>query len=212
MAYTIEYGADTTEQSALNMLYLLGYSARGTSRIFGKSNEKYHVRGGNDQVAQGVCRPHGSSAGAVLPRVRAEAEDNARHSARTRWRSAGRLRNTPFVTARSPRPAKAVLDPAVLGRHRQGRASGLQKTWAIRELGMGTNSKLHLQFKQRFWNDLGSQRRDVLRPRLPEHLGGLARARPARRGILVDYTGGTIGASFGSGTPTARGQTLPRSD
>jgi monoamine oxidase len=29
------------------------------------------------------------------------------------------------------------------------------KTWAINELGMGTNSKLHLQFNSRFWRDAG---------------------------------------------------------
>ncbi len=32
--------------------------------------------------------------------------------------------------------------------------------------------------------------------------------RAARSGILVDYTGGTIGASFGSGTPTSRAKTF----
>src|SRR3954451_24498913 len=50
IAYNIEYGAETSVQSSLNMLYLLGYSAQGQLRIFGPSNEKYHVRGGNDQI------------------------------------------------------------------------------------------------------------------------------------------------------------------
>ena len=36
---------------------------------------------------------------------------------------------------------------------------GATKARAIRELGMGTNSKLHLQFKERFWADLGSTAR-----------------------------------------------------
>ena len=39
-------------QSSLNLFYLLGYSGQGQFRVFGKSNEKYHVRGGNDQIAQ----------------------------------------------------------------------------------------------------------------------------------------------------------------
>jgi monoamine oxidase len=50
VAYNIEYGAETTQQSSLNLLYLLGYSGQGQLRIFGPSNEKYHVRGGNDQI------------------------------------------------------------------------------------------------------------------------------------------------------------------
>ena len=48
VAYNIEYGAETTAQSSLNMLYLLGYIGPGQFRTFGKSNEKFHVRGGND--------------------------------------------------------------------------------------------------------------------------------------------------------------------
>ena len=34
----------------------------------------------------------------------------------------------------------------------------------------------------------------------------MTRAQPGTSGILVDYTGGTIGASFGSGTPSSRAQ------
>src|SRR3954468_17725406 len=55
IAYNIEYGAETTQQSALNLLYLLGYSGQGNLRIFGPSNEKFHVRGGNDQVASALA-------------------------------------------------------------------------------------------------------------------------------------------------------------
>ena len=52
IAYTIEYGADSAEQSSLNLLYLLGYRGQGQLRIFGASNEKYRVKGGNDQIAE----------------------------------------------------------------------------------------------------------------------------------------------------------------
>ena len=50
IAYNIEYGAESSEQSSLNLLYLLGYAGQGQLRVFGKSNEKYHVHGGNDQI------------------------------------------------------------------------------------------------------------------------------------------------------------------
>ena len=56
VAYNIEYGAETTDQSSLNMLYLLGFAGPGNLRIFGKSNEKYHVRGGNDRSRLGSPR------------------------------------------------------------------------------------------------------------------------------------------------------------
>ena len=56
VAYNIEYGAETTVQCSLNMLYLLGFVGPGKLRIFGKSNEKYHVRGGNDQIPAAARR------------------------------------------------------------------------------------------------------------------------------------------------------------
>ena len=52
VAYNIEYGAECTQQSSLNMLYLLGFSGQGQLRIFGPSNEKYHTLGGNDQIPE----------------------------------------------------------------------------------------------------------------------------------------------------------------
>ncbi|HEX2495868.1 MAG TPA: FAD-dependent oxidoreductase, partial [Gaiellaceae bacterium] len=55
VAYTIEYGADSSEQSSLNLLYLLGYRGPGQLRIFGPSNEKYHVVGGNDQIPSALA-------------------------------------------------------------------------------------------------------------------------------------------------------------
>ena len=54
VAYNIEYGGETSVQSSLNMLYLLAYSGQGQMRIFGPSNEKYHVKGGNDQVSDAL--------------------------------------------------------------------------------------------------------------------------------------------------------------
>ena len=35
VAYTIEYGADSSDQAALNLIYLLGYAGQGKFRIFG---------------------------------------------------------------------------------------------------------------------------------------------------------------------------------
>jgi Flavin containing amine oxidoreductase len=50
VAYTIEYGVECDVQSALNLIYLLGYNSPGQFTVFGQSNEKYHVRSGNDQI------------------------------------------------------------------------------------------------------------------------------------------------------------------
>jgi monoamine oxidase len=80
-----------------------------------------------------------------------------------------------------------------------------RKVTAIRELGMGTNSKLQLQFTSRHWNSLGCNG-DTYADTGYQNTWDVTRAQPGRSGILVDYTGGKTGASFGSGTPTTRAQ------
>src|SRR2546423_10410448 len=55
VAYNIEYGNVTAEQSSLNIVYLLGFSpVPGNFSIFGASDERYHIAGGNEQLPQKI--------------------------------------------------------------------------------------------------------------------------------------------------------------
>ncbi|MFE0463584.1 flavin monoamine oxidase family protein [Kitasatospora sp. NPDC058965] len=56
VAYAVEYGADTTQQSAFCLLELLSAQANpGSFAIWGGSNERYHITGGNDQLPHAVA-------------------------------------------------------------------------------------------------------------------------------------------------------------
>ena len=57
VAYDIEYGADTRVQSALNLIYLLGFQNDPKDfGLFGQSDEHYHIRGGNERLPNEVAR------------------------------------------------------------------------------------------------------------------------------------------------------------
>jgi monoamine oxidase len=196
VAYNIEYGAESNVQSSLNMLYLLGFAGPGQLRIFGESNEKYHVSGGNDQIpARLASALQGQvNTGAELVAIRRNADGSYRltfHSgAGTSTVTADRVvLALPFSILRGVDYSKAGFLPV--------------KNTAIQELGMGTNSKLHVQFTSRFWNSLGNQG-DTYADTGYQNTWEVTRAQPGTAGILVDYTGGNIGASFGSGTPAER--------
>jgi monoamine oxidase len=199
-AYNIEYGAECTQQSSLNMLYLLGYSGQGNLRIFGPSNEKYHVRGGNDQLANGL-------AGRLSGQIRLDSRLVAVKpgAAAATWvlsfaEGAATKDCTvdhvvlalPFSILRSSVDLKRAGFPA-------------RKMTAINELGMGTNSKLHLQFTSRYWRTLGSNG-ETYADTGYQNSWEVSRGQAGTPGILVNYTGGTIGNSFGSGTPASRAQ------
>src|SRR5262249_44567507 len=55
-AYNEEYGTETTDQAALNLIYLLGFNAKpGSFSIYGKSDERYHIVGGNSLLPLAIA-------------------------------------------------------------------------------------------------------------------------------------------------------------
>ena len=199
VAYTIEYGADSAEQSSLNMLYLLAYSGQGQLRIFGPSNEKYHVVGGNDQIA---TRLGSSLAGQI--RTGSELVAIVRNPSGTYTLTFKEGLSTRTVTADR---VILALPFSILRSSVDYSQAGFspRKVTAITEQGMGTNSKLHVQFRSRHWTSLESNG-ETFADTGYQNTWEVTRAQPGRSGILVDYTGGAIGASFGTGTATSRAQ------
>ena len=111
---------------------------------------------------------------------------------------------------RRPRcPGTAVL-VAALGRLVEGRFHAVKAT-AISELGMGTNSKLHLQFKKRLWSDLGSNG-ETYSDRGYQTTWEVSRAQARNAGHPRGLHRGDDRGELGSGTPTCgRSRFLPRS-
>ena len=199
VAYNIEYGAETTQQSSLNLLYLLAYSGQGQLRIFGPSNEKYHVVGGNDQIPLRLAQLLSGqiTLRSALVAIKRNTDGSYTltfdQSGRTKQISADKVvLALPFSILRSS------VDYEQAG-------FGAVKRRAIAQLGMGTNSKLHVQFRDRHWYGLGNNG-NTFADTGYQNTWEVTRAQPGGSGILVDYTGGAIGASFGSGTPTTRAQ------
>jgi monoamine oxidase len=194
IAYNIEYGAESSEQSALNLLYLLGYSGQGQLRIFGPSNEKYRVRGGNDQIASRLADTLAGQivAGTPLTAIRRNGDGTYQLS----FQGAADVTADQVVLALPFSMLRAGVDYSKAGFNKVKRD-------AIAKLGMGTNSKLHLQFRQRVWNALGSNG-ETYADTGYQNTWEVTRAQAGTSGILIDYTGGRIGASFGTGTPAER--------
>jgi monoamine oxidase len=193
VAYNIEFGAETWDQSALNLLYLLGYSPSRTSfSVYGTSDERYRIAAGIETLPRAIA----SSLGASSPIY------TAYKLQRIAARSGGGydlVFGTGFPNFRSEQRATAdiviMTVPFAALRTLDYESAGFDalKTKAIRELGAGHNGKLHLQFTKRFWNDPG-----------PWGVSGgtsyadtgyqttweATRGQPGASGILVNYTGG----------------------
>jgi monoamine oxidase len=200
VAYNIEYGAETSVQSSLNMLYLLGYAGPGQFRTFGKSNEKYHVRGGNDQITTILAAKLGSqiTTNAPLTAIKRNADGTYTLTFGNGSGSFTRVADQvvlalPFSILRGLSFSKAGFNNV--------------KTLAINELGMGTNAKVHLQFTSRFWRGQGCTG-ETYSDRGYQNTWEVSRAQPGTNGLLVWYTGGNAGLAVGSGTPESQASTF----
>ena len=199
VAYNIEYGGECGIQSSLNLLYLLGYSGQGQLRIFGPSNEKYHVRGGNDQITKLMAQSLGSQIKLGYELAAIKLNTNGTYTLTFR-----KGKTSVSVTADKlvlALPFSILRDSVDF---RYAGFSDLKKT-AITELSMGTNSKLHLQFTDRHWISRASNG-ETYSDRGYQNSWEVSRAQTGTSGLLVNYTGGNYGATFGSGTPASRAQ------
>ncbi|MGH7297043.1 MAG: FAD-dependent oxidoreductase [Polyangiaceae bacterium] len=205
-AYNQEYGLDTQYQSSLNLVYLLGYQAKpGSFTIYGKSDERYHVVGGNDQIPLGIAAslPSGSVlTGWRMTRLVLNADGSYTLTFST-------ARGTQTVTA--DRVILTVPFSVLRGLDTSRAGFDALKQAAITQLGYGTNSKLVLQFDQRYWNTSGpwGVGDGNIYTDLPfQNTWESSRGIPGNSGVLVGFMGGSYGASFtGASTPFASADT-----
>jgi monoamine oxidase len=192
-----EYGGPVEEESALNLVYLLGFYDSSPSGLQPKkypqlsgTDEKWHIRGGNDQVIFGLSDrlPPGS--------VRL-----GERLVALRRRGNGRFTCT-FSSGLATRDVSA--DHVVLAlpftRLREVELSGIElpprQLRAIREEPLGSDSKIQLQFSRRVWNAdhwTGNLYTDGIVQ------GGWETTidQPGRHGILIALPGGAEGANIG---------------
>ena len=199
VAYNIEYGQVTTQQSSLNLIYLLAYQpVPGNFRIFGRSDERYHLTGGNERLPRAIA--------ASLPAG----------SVRLNWAMTAIAINSDgsyTVSFTTPvGPQSQTFDRVVLAlpfsvlRTLNYRKAGFDslKTTAITELGYGANAKLHLQFDSRPWNQSGPwgvSTGTTYADTGYQNTWDVSRGQGGATGILVDYTGGGVPLASFKGDP-----------
>jgi hypothetical protein len=104
-AYRGEFGLEPSRQSALNLIYLIGSDEPDPFRVFGESDERYHLHEGSDSVALGLADAPRSprTGGGSAWTSRAATERRCRSPRSTWWsRCRSRCSVTSSWTSRSP--------------------------------------------------------------------------------------------------------------
>ncbi|MEH7503448.1 NAD(P)/FAD-dependent oxidoreductase [Neobacillus drentensis] len=186
LAYSIENGADAHEQSALNLLYVLGFAQKEHFRMYGDSDECFHIRGGNDQIPALLAKKlHGQiKFNSQLIKIEQSGQNKIKLVFRNKEKEWTVLADKvilaiPFSILRTIDYQNARFRPL--------------KNIAIEELGMGVNTKLHAQFVNRFWNELGKNGETFADTGYQQTFES-SRAQQGKSGILVNFTGGETAA------------------
>ena len=200
-AYNEEYGAETTSQAALNIIYLLGFQASpGNFSIYGKSDERYHITGGNTLLPLAIANALPS--GSIHTGMRMSAIAVNSDGSITVTFGGGQsitvdevILCMSFAVLRTLNYKKANFDP--------------RKVTAITQLGSGVNIKLNMQFGSRIWNAAGST--GSVYTDLPFQSGwDVTRAQAGATGILVEYPGANTSQSLGQSNPYTTTATNPK--
>ncbi len=192
VAYTTEMGLECDQQSALN---LLNFIDAGTEKfhLFGDSDERYHVRGGNDLVTSALAKKLDDAieTGTVLEALSQSADGRyvlslRRGSASTQVRAAQVILALPFTTLRQVR-----LDVELPAAQRD----------AITRLRYGTNAKLMIGFERRVWREQRIGNGSLMCDLGLQTTWETSRQQAGTAGILTNFTGGRQGLDIGQGTP-----------
>lgn len=201
-AYNQELGLDTHEQSSLNLVSILPYQPTGsrTVSIYGQSDQRYGILGGNERLPRAIADHLGPS------RVRTN-----QRLERIAKRTDGSYDLT-FASATSSSTVTAdrvvMTIPFSVLRRLDFRDAGFdaRKRTAITELGYGTNSKLMMQFDGRPWTSTGPWGHSdgtFYSDLNVQNVWESTRGRAGATGILTAYTGGHNGTALRAATPYA---------
>ncbi len=199
VAYTIEFGAQTTAQTALGLIGLLGYqSAPGAFDMFGTSDERYHIRGGNQRLPRAIAAALPANAIEFGQRLVSLAVNNDNTQTLTFAKDDGATRT---VTADHTILAVPL---GVMKRIDFSQARfDARKRATYAAMPMGVNGKLQLQFDTRLWNDTGAwpgrSTGESYADTGYQNTWDVSRAQPGAQGILVDFVGGEVARSFTPG-------------
>ena len=185
-AYVNEFGLNLEDQSSLNFVHTIGTDTSNGFQIYGVSDQRYKVQGGNHQIVA-----------ALADQVSDRIALGYQLAALDQRRNGGYVLT--FATA--PRRQREVTAdfvvlciPFTILRDIDLRVPLPPiKRKAIQELGYGVDAKLILGFQSRLWREIGIRWRFVRRPAVPIGMGQQPRAAELVRS-LHDLPGRRPGA------------------
>jgi monoamine oxidase len=193
--YSSEYGLDTSVQSSLNIVTMLGGQTDPAPFImWPNSDERYHIAGGNQRLPLAIAD--------YLPKGSVKFHWRMQAVKKNRDGSITLTFKTPDGTQSETFDHVILTLPFTVLRHLDYSQAGFTKLKdrVIQELGMGTNTKLQLQFDSRYWHNRGAwpgiTNGTIFTDTGFQNSWDVTRGQEGDTGIIVSLPGGAYGASY----------------
>ncbi len=192
VAYEIEYGRATEEQSALNLITYLSPDTKDGFALFGESDESKRVKGGSSRIIEALEK---ALAGKVKihtkHRLTAIAAD-PRGKVRLTFNTPDGAQQFAFSKVICALPFTMLRGGRVAGIAKLGLSKG--KLRAIEELGYGTNTKAMIAFKNRIWRETKPVNNGTTyTDQTFQVVWECSRGQDGPCGVLTNFLGGTTG-------------------
>jgi monoamine oxidase len=192
-----EYGGPVEQTSALNLVYLLGFDdssasglqPKGSPQLSG-TDEKWHVRGGNDLLVSETIRRLPAGTVRLGERLEAVTRTAAGHVCTFASAGGGR-RNVRADHVVLALPFTKLREVALRGIDLPAR-----QRRAIDEEPLGSNSKIQIQCSSRVWNADGFTA-NMYTDGIVQGGWEATVDQPGRAGVLIALPGGVGGADIG---------------
>ena len=193
VAYVTEYGLETSEQSALNFIFLIGTGDLKNTKecvLLGESDERYKIRGGNQRVVDELAK-------------RLEPQIQKRHRLEA-VRAKGNSYTLTFQTGNGATDVDAdvvvfAIPFTMLREVKIDVPLPELKRRAINELGYGANAKVLVGFHSRPWQTLGYSGA-TYSDEMFQLAWDNSFLQPGAAGGLTLYSGGKLALDAGQGT------------
>jgi monoamine oxidase len=205
VAYTIEYGVETAQQSSLNFITYIDPDTSAGFKIFGESDECSRVKGGNEGLTRALAKVLEGKVELRLKHkfiaIRTEKKDKD-DSLILSFDTPKGVRDEAFRTVVCALPFTVLRGGQVKGLKELPLTPEKQKT--IENLGYGHNTKVMLGFKERPWRKAQPESNGAVFTDLSFQCSWeTSRKQPGTAGILTNFLGGKGSSEAGVGRPKA---------
>jgi monoamine oxidase len=195
-ALTEENGADADQQSALSVISALAANRRDDFNLYNTdSDQRFHVRGGNDQIPTLLGKSLGARVRTAMPLVAVVRLPDGR--IRLSVKRDGGLVDMVYDRVILALPFSVMRGSVDF------KDAGFQplKCQAIETLPIGASVKFQLQFTRRAWTEAGCDGEIRVPSRSFQTTWDVTRAQPGQAGVLNFFSGGTRALDAGKTDP-----------